>query len=67
MRFIITSHGHLPGVRLTIIGDRCNLPFPDEQAARDECAKLAKGKPHSIERGHLPALHRYRSEIDARK
>lgn len=67
IRCLITTHGHLEGVRLTIFGDRGNLPFPDDAAAVAYATKAAKGRPHTIERQRCPALGYYRSADDARK
>ena len=65
LRFILTSHGHLDGVRLSLIGDRGNLPFPDEPTARVEAERMARGRPYTIERKRYPALASYRREADA--
>jgi hypothetical protein len=62
IRFLITTHGHLPGVRLSMIGNWGNIPFPDADKAADIARWHADGRPHKIERKAFPALPGFRRE-----
>jgi len=64
LRFSVTSHGHLDGVRLSLSGDFTNHPFPDETAARAEAERIARGRGYTIERKRYPALASYRRSAD---
>lgn len=59
MKFFVTRHAHLAGVRLSRAGSHGNLPFPDYQAAIDAAEVEANGQPFTIERENCPALPKY--------
>ena len=60
LRFLITSHAHLAGVRLSLRQSFGNIPFPNENAAEDEAASIAGKRAYTIERKSFPALASYR-------
>jgi hypothetical protein len=47
--YIITTHRGLAGVRLSKAGEWGNVPYPDEQAAREAARKHAGNRPVAIE------------------
>jgi hypothetical protein len=53
LRYVITSHRHLTGVRLSRLGDWGNLPFGNESAARAHAKADASGRAFTIERKHF--------------
>ena len=53
IRYIITSHLHLPGVRLSKCGHWGNIPYDTEEEARAQAKADAKSAPHSIDRQHI--------------
>lgn len=52
IRYFITSHTRLPGVRLSKLGHWGNMPHPDEDAARAAILADAGGQRHAVERTH---------------
>ena len=54
IRYVITSHGHLEGVRLSRLGSRGNEPLGSEEEARAAAIANANGAPYVIERKHFP-------------
>lgn len=56
IRFVISSHAHLPGVRLSRLGSYGNLPHPDEATARAAAERCAGGAPHLVTLAAHPAL-----------
>lgn len=63
LRFTITRHAHLPGVRLRLRGDFANRPFESEEAATNAAHVIANGRPLAIERESFPALPSYRGAV----
>ena len=59
LEFFISTHAHLHGVRLSLRGDFCNIPFDDDFAASSEAFRIAGGKAYSIERKSFPALRSF--------
>jgi hypothetical protein len=56
LRFVITSHAHLPGARLSLLGSWANLPFATDEGAERAAVAHANGRAYSIERRAFPAL-----------
>lgn len=58
IRYIITTHAHLPGVGLSKPGHWGGMRHPDDAAAARAAEDDAKGKPFTIERETVrKALH----------
>ena len=53
IRYIITSHAHLDGVRLSKCGHWGNIPFATEEEAREHAKADARANPHIIERERI--------------
>ena len=53
IRYIFTTHAHLPGVRLSRPGHWTNLPHDSDADALEAARKDAKGKPFKVERESL--------------
>jgi hypothetical protein len=49
LQFIITTHRHLDGARLSLLGHWGNEPHPSVEAARDAARAHAAGRPMAIE------------------
>lgn len=49
MKFILTTHAHLPGVRLSLPGQWGNLPFDGALDAAAHAFAVAKGAPVAFE------------------
>lgn len=58
LRYIITTHRHLPGVRLSKFGHWGNQPFNDDGEAAAFAARDADGKPFTIERKNVNRFNR---------
>lgn len=56
IRYVITTHAHLPGARLSRLGHWCNLAFASVEAAEAAVLDDADGREHRITRKALPAL-----------
>lgn len=57
IRYVITTHAHLPGARLSRLGSWGNLPHDSVEAAEQAAERDAGTTPHIITRKALPALH----------
>lgn len=53
LRYLITTHRHLPGVRLSKLGHWVNEPFPDDSQAEAFAVLDAVGHSFTIERKHV--------------
>lgn len=56
IRYLITTHGHLEGVRLSKPGHWGNVPYRCEEEARKAAEKDARGQRIKMERRDYPAL-----------
>lgn len=56
IRYVITSHAHLSGVRLSRRGSFANMPHADEAAARAAAEKDAAGAAYVLTTAAYPAL-----------
>lgn len=56
LEFLISRHGHLAGVRLSLRADFGNIPFASDEAAELEARRIADGRPFTIERKSFRAL-----------
>lgn len=64
MKFHITTHGHLTGVRLSLEGRFGNIPFASDGLAAWKAKLIADGQAFTIERTAYPALGRNRGVLD---
>lgn len=62
LEFILTSHAHLSGVRLSLRGQWGNVPFDNEERAENRAAVVANGRAYTVERKRFPALPTYRGK-----
>lgn len=63
--YVITSHGHLEGVRLSKRGHWANVPFETEENAEDHAKNDAAGEPFTLTRKHFRALPEFNGERGA--
>lgn len=66
IRYLVTRHAHLDGVRLSKPGHWGNVPFPDDDAAEKHAAQDAQGAPVRLERRSyegLPTPARFRESV----
>lgn len=59
--YTITTHGHLPGARLSRSGHWCNLPHPSVEAAREAAERDAGREEFTITRTAHKALPAFRA------
>jgi len=56
MRYLVTTHEHLPGARLSKLGHWGNVPHPDVEAAEGAARLDANGAAVRIAREDFPSL-----------
>lgn len=66
MRFIISTHKGLEGVRLSKPGHFTNLPFPTDDAAVAHARKVAGRQPVAIEREHYGPVRKIALDLRGR-
>lgn len=59
IRYFITSHEHLPGVRLSRVGSWGNIQHPDEESAKLAAAINAGGHPFKVARERFGVLPQF--------
>lgn len=50
IRYLVTTHGHLPGARLSRLGDWGNVPHASIEEAEEAARQDARGAPFRIAR-----------------
>lgn len=53
IEYVLTSHGHLEGVRLSRLGSWGNIPYDDDVSARAAADVDARGQKFTIRRRHF--------------
>lgn len=56
IRYLVTTHAHLDGVRLSRLGHWGNVPYPDDEAALAAAELDAAGQRYQVKRQSFPAL-----------